>query len=415
MRSGPGPLAGARERMSIFSRYVFRQVAGSLLLILLSLSGVVWIALALRQLDVVTSQGQDTLVLLAMTTLALPNLMAIIAPVALLIAAIHTLNRLNGDSELIVLTAAGATVRWIARPLLALAFLVAAGVSLVNHFVMPWSLRLLGDYVLQVRTDLLTQVIQPGRFSSPETNLTFHIRERALNGELLGLIMHDTREPKQHQSYLAERGAIVKQDGGAFLVMSDGHILRRTDPQEPAQIIAFKQNIVDLARFEQKAGDGGDLKPRERYFRELIAPEPGSYPAKMGLGHFRAELHERFSNPLYPVAFAMIALALVGQAQSTRQSRIERIVVALFAAVGLRLAGMACSNIVVLNAAAVPVLYALPLAGIAGSALLIARNTQPRRGASSLRDRLAQAFAPLTARFRPDGGLAPSGRARRGT
>ena len=96
---------------------------------------------------------------------------------------------------------------------------------------MPWSLRLLGDYVLQVRTDLLTQVIQPGRFSSPETNLTFHIRERALNGELLGLIMHDTREPKQHQSYLAERGAIVKQDGGAFLVMSDGHILRRTDPR----------------------------------------------------------------------------------------------------------------------------------------------------------------------------------------
>ena len=126
MRSGPGPLAGARERMTIVSRYVFRQAAGSLLLILLSLSGVVWIALALRQLDVVTSQGQDTLVLLAMTALALPNLMAIIAPVALLIAAIHTLNRLNGDSELIVLTAAGATVRWIARPLLALAFLVAA-------------------------------------------------------------------------------------------------------------------------------------------------------------------------------------------------------------------------------------------------------------------------------------------------
>ena len=88
----------------------------------------------------------------------------------------------------------------------------------------------------------------------------------------------------------------------------------------------------------------------------------------MGLGQFRAELHERFSNPLYPVAFAMIALALVGQAQSTRQSRIERIVLALFAAVGLRLAGMACSNIVVMKAAAVPVLYALPLVGIAGSA-----------------------------------------------
>jgi lipopolysaccharide export system permease protein len=400
--------------MKIFSRYVFRQSAGALLLILLSLSGVVWIALALRQLDVVTSQGQDTLMLLAMTTLALPNLMAIIAPIALLIAAVHTLNRLNGDSELIVLTAAGATVRWVARPLLALALLVAVAVSLVNHFVMPWSLRLLGEYVLQVRADLLTQVIQPGRFSSPEPNLTFHIRERSLNGELLGLIMHDTREPEQHQSYLAERGRIVKQDGGAYLVMSDGHILRRTDPKEPAQIIAFKQNIVDLARFDQKVADGGDLKPRERYFGELVAPEPGTYHPKTGPGHFRAELHERFSNPLYPIAFAMIALALVGQAHSTRQSRIERIVVAVVAAAGLRLAGMACNNLVMMKTGAVPILYALPLAGIAVSAMLIARNSRPRRGGPLLRDRLADLFSPLAARMLPVRQAAVAGRAGRG-
>ena len=113
--------------MSIISRYVFRQAAGSLLIILLSLSGIVWIALALRQLNVVTSQGQDAWMLIKMTTLALPNLMAVIAPFALLIASIHTLNRLNGDSELIVLTAAGATIVSVARPLLFLAFLVSAG------------------------------------------------------------------------------------------------------------------------------------------------------------------------------------------------------------------------------------------------------------------------------------------------
>jgi len=88
--------------MRIFSRYVFRQAAGSFLLILVSLTGVVWIALALRQFNVVTSEGQDTWMLIKMTSLALPNLMAIIAPFSFLIAALHTLNRLNTDSELIV-------------------------------------------------------------------------------------------------------------------------------------------------------------------------------------------------------------------------------------------------------------------------------------------------------------------------
>ena len=95
---------------TILSRYVFRQASGAVLLILLSLTGVVWIALALRQLNLVTSQGQDTWLFIKMTLLALPNLMALIAPVALLVAAIHVLNRLNSDSELIVMTAGGATV-----------------------------------------------------------------------------------------------------------------------------------------------------------------------------------------------------------------------------------------------------------------------------------------------------------------
>jgi lipopolysaccharide export system permease protein len=143
--------------MTILSRYVFRQAASAVLLILLSLAGVVWIAIALRQLNVVTSQGQDAWMLIKMTTLALPNLLVIIAPFALLIATLHTLSRLNTDSELIVLTAAGATIWTVARPLIALALIISIAVAGVNHVGMPWSLRQLREYVTQMRTDLLTR------------------------------------------------------------------------------------------------------------------------------------------------------------------------------------------------------------------------------------------------------------------
>lgn len=359
--------------MTIFERYVFRQAGGALLIILLSLSGIVWVALALRQLNVVTSQGQDVLTLMKMTTLALPNLMAIIAPFSLLIAAIHTLNRLNGDSELIVLTASGATIWRAAKPLLLLAMLVTVGVAFVNHIAMPWSMRLLREYVMQVRTDILTQVIQPGQFSSPEPDLTFHIRERALNGELLGLIVHDTRDKAQSQSYLAERGIIVKREPSNYLIMTQGHIVRRTDKDEPAQIIAFDKYAVDLDRFEKKISDNEDLKPRERYFDELVHPEPTSGVYKTAPGKFRAELHERSANPLYPLAFVLIALAAVGQARSTRQSRIQQVTIAFVLAAALRLSGLAVNNIVALNADAVPLLYGLPLAGILGSLWVIER------------------------------------------
>jgi len=122
----------------------------------------------------------------------------------------------------------------------------------------PWSMRLLRDYMVQVRSDLLTQVIQPGRFSSPEPDLMFHIRDRSADGELLGLVMHDTRDKTQSQSYLAEHGTIVKQDGTAYLVMSTGHIIRRTDADAAPQIIAFDKYVVDLDRF---ATDDTGLAP----------------------------------------------------------------------------------------------------------------------------------------------------------
>lgn len=398
--------------MTIISRYVFRQAAGSLLLILLSLSGIVWIALALRQLNVVTTQGQDAWQLLKMTTLALPNLMAIIAPFALLIASMHTLNRLNGDSELIVLTAAGATTRAVAKPLLLLGVLVSLFVSGVNHFAMPWSLRQLRDAIVEMRADLLAQVIQPGRFSSPEANLTFHIREREVSGELRGIIMHDTRDPAHNQTYLAEHGQIVKQAPAAYLVMTEGHILRRTSPTEAAQIIAFDKYIVDLARFEPKSQGPGDLKPRERYFDEIV--NAGEAERKAIGGALRAELHERFVSALFPIAFVLIALASAGQAQSTRQNRTERVVAGFIGGVATRMAGLAVNNLVAVKAAWLPVFYALPVAAALIALVIMLRSGSQRpagilaRSAAAAVDGLAGLFRRSPATFGGQAGSRPS-------
>jgi lipopolysaccharide export system permease protein len=382
--------------MRIFSKYVFRQAVGSFLLIMVSLTGVVWIALALRQFNVVTSEGQDTWMLIKMTSLAVPNLMAIIAPFSYLIAALHTLNRLNTDSELIVLSASGEKVWTAARPLLLLALVVSIFLAFVSHIAQPWSMRLLRDYLVQVRSDLLTQVIQPGRFSSPEAGLMFHIRDRDAEGELLGLVMHDTRDKAQSQSYLAEHGTIVKQDGTAYLVMTNGHIIRRTDADGPPQIVAFDKYVVDLDRFEPQDAGAGELKPRERYYSELVNPGPNSKIFQANPGQFRAELHERFTNPLYPIAFAFLIIAFVGEAQSTRTSRLETLVITFVVAATCRLVGLAVTNAIVRHPGMVIVAYGLPLGCILLSLIMIRRTERQRSGPGAI-NRIVNAVGSLLA------------------
>jgi len=129
--------------MTLFGRYVLRQVTNAFLVILLTLTSVVWLATALKELDLITSQGQGVLLFLHMTMLSLPGLMALIAPNAALMSCLYTLDRLNGDSELIVMTAAGAPIWRIGASFVLLATLVSIGILIANLWIMPASMRTL--------------------------------------------------------------------------------------------------------------------------------------------------------------------------------------------------------------------------------------------------------------------------------
>jgi len=352
--------------MTLFGRYMLRQVTNAFLVILLTLTTVVWLATALRELDLITSQGQGILLFFQMTLLSLPSLVALIAPNAMLMAALYTLDRMNGDSELIVMTAAGAPIWRIGAPLLLVGAMVAIGILLANLFVTPAASRELRSFVTQVRADLISQVLQPGRFSSPEVGLTFHIRDRSMDGDLRGLLVQDERDPKQVMSYLAEKGRIISNDDGSYLVMFDGYVHRYSaeNTDKSVQIIAFDQNMLDISEFSPKDDDDKELRPRERYIGDLISPDPNDKIAKTFYGQLRSELHERLSTPLYPLVFVVIAIALLGHARTTRESRWGQILTAFGLAVGLRVAGIMANNLVTINAWAVGLVYAVPLGAI---------------------------------------------------
>jgi lipopolysaccharide export system permease protein len=388
--------------MRFLSRYIFRQTAGALVLILVSLTGVTWIAVALRQLELMTTQGQDVMRFLAMTTLAIPSMMALIAPVALLIAAIHVLNRLNSDSELIVMAAGGMPTWALLKPLAILALFVSLGMALVNHWVGPWALRTVRELAVQVRTDLMSQVIQPWRFTSPEAKLTVHIRDRSPTGELLGLMMYDARDPKQIVTYLAERGQIIKQSGTAYLMMINGHIVRRLENEAVPQIIVFDRYAVDMNQLEQRGDQSyNQLKPRERYTSELMAPDPNDVIYKNSPGSFASELADRFASPLYSFAFMFIVLAFMGLARTTRTSRMQSVVAAFVVGILCRIAGIAAANTVVLRPAAAPVLYLVPIGAGLIAAVAIQWHMYPRppsrtaRLLSSVLDRAGTRLAAL--------------------
>jgi lipopolysaccharide export system permease protein len=326
--------------MGSISRYIFRTTLGAFVLVLVSLTGVLWVTQALRDIDLMTNQGQTILVFIALTGLIIPLLIMVIAPIALVLAIGYVLNKLGTDSELIVMNSAGMRPWQLFAPFLIVTLLVSLMLSSVSAYFAPEGLRMLRRWLTEVRTDLVSNIVQPGRFMQIERGLAFHIRERRTNGVLVGLILDDRRDAKERVTILAEQGEIVKSERGNFIVLENGSIQRHDAKERDPNIVIFDRYAFDLSRFT-----GGtqvvEYTVRERYLWELFWPNPNDRLYKAQPAQFRAEIHDRILAPIYPIAFTVIAFAFLGAPRTTRQSRAMSMVSVILGVSALRMIGFA--------------------------------------------------------------------------
>ncbi|GJD42442.1 hypothetical protein AFCDBAGC_0278 [Methylobacterium cerastii] len=376
--------------MTQIARYIFRIALAAFLACLVGLVGTIWVTQALRELDLITAKGQTVLVFLFITGLSLPTLVVVIAPVALFIAVVYALNRLNGDSELIVMSAAGMKPRAILRPFLTLAFAVSALVGFITIVVMPASFQELRDVITRVRGDFIANVVKEGQFTQLDNGITFHFRERGPGGALLGLFIQDRREAGKTKVYLAERGNAIDVDGGSYLALQNGSVHQQQKDSRDSSILTFERYTIDLAAFAPPDADTV-YKPRERSTAQLLFPDKSEGYFKLQKGRFRAELHDRLSAWLYPLALVFIAFAALGDPRTTRQGRAGAMAGAVLAVVALRIAGFTATSAATRSAGAVVAIYAVPLLAIALSSLVIFQGPAVRglnaRIVSALRGR----------------------------
>lgn len=328
--------------MGSIDRYIFRTTLASFALVLVSLTGVIWITQALRGIDLMTSQGQTIITFLGITSLVIPALVLIIAPIALMIAISHTLNKLATDSEIIVMNAAGFSPFRLFRPFFYATCVVALVVAFIGAYLAPDGMRRIKQWDAEITADVLTNILQPGRFAQLDQNLTIRIRERQPGGVLAGIFVDDRRDPNERVTIIADHGTVLKNESGSYLVLEDGNLQRfETGKRDPA-LVAFGRYAFDMSKFSNRGRDVA-LGIRERYLWELISPSEEDPVFKQLSGQFRAELHDRFLAPVYPFAFAVLTFAFLGTPRTTRQSRNFSIGGSIVAVFGLRMAGFACS------------------------------------------------------------------------
>jgi lipopolysaccharide export system permease protein len=383
--------------MGSIGRYIFRTTFGAFLLVLVSLTGAIWLTQALRDVDLMTSQGQTILVFIGITSLVIPQLVMVIAPVALVVAVSHNLHKLAADSEIIVMNGAGMRPWALLKPFLWVTVIASVMLALISAYVAPQSLRTLRHWITEVRTDLVSNIVQPGRFIAIDQGLAFNIRERRPNGLLVGLLMDDRRDREMRVTIVAERGEILKNENGSFLLLENGSIQRHELKQKDPNIVVFDRYAFDLSQF----GGGQQvvkLSVRERYLWQLLWPDPDDPQLKDQAGQIRAELHDRILAPLYPFAFVLIAFAFLGAPRTTRQSPAWSVTAVILAVSAVRLVGFASTVFALKYPIAVLFEYLAVAAASGASLFAISRGLiiEPPRYLTRTADVIAEWFARRT-------------------
>jgi lipopolysaccharide export system permease protein len=374
--AGPDSARAAHPfRLPQLSWYVLGQLLGPVALLTLLLTCVILLTQSLKLLDLVINRGQSAPTFLYLTSLILPNLLAIILPIAFFFGTLVTLSRLNGDSELVVMASAGYSQRQLAAPVFMAAAIVMVLTWACTLWLSPAGERALSAKVLDIRADVAGALLNEGQFNTPAQGLTVFIRGLDGDGQIHGILVHDSRDAKHPITYMAEKGQLAQTPAGARLIMIDGTVEQSARNGAQLSVGTFKSDVINLEQF------AGAVRPtlrktNERYLNELLDPTEAGITGRIRATYL-AEAHNRLSQPLYCIAFAMICMAAILRGRRQRGALALRLTMASLAAALVRIAGYGLAGPASTHPSLNSLFYLIPLFG-AGLALLVLMGYSPR-------------------------------------
>lgn len=330
--------------MKIFDWYVLRNLAIATVFVSITLAVVIFLTQSLRFLELVINSGASSTSFWILTFLALPRFLEIILPLSIMAATIFVYNRMTMDSELVAIRAAGHSPAALARPALILAMLVTVLLWSVTLWVAPKALANMHEMRQVIKAQFSTLLFRDGVFNQVGKGLTVYMRERDSEGELHGLMIHDSRGKTENPStILAQRGVIVAKDDGHQVLVYDGSRQEYDSKSDTLHLLDFERYTIDLP-------DGGPVRqrwrePEERTILELLNPDLDNKRDQENLREFSVEIHRRLASPLLAAVFTLISCCALILGPVDRRGQTMRIILAIGSVVVIESLFLAAFNL----------------------------------------------------------------------
>jgi lipopolysaccharide export system permease protein len=360
-------------------RYILSQLTGPFAIFALILIGIYWVGRAIGLFDQLIGDGQSVGVFLEITLLFLPQVVAIVLPVAAFAAAIYVSNRLHSDSEMVVLQSSGVSPARLLRPFAIFAFLVALMATVLSNYLQPLSQQKLLERQAELAQDMATRMIVGGKFLHPSENVTFFVGAVKDDGSLVDIFLHDQRPEKRDVTYTANKAVFLRNDDAARLVMFDGLIQTFDQKNQLLTKIQFDEFVFDIGTLTGKGKDKARSITEYSTFEALRPTADMLENSGISEVEFVLTAHKRIEQPLQSFVYPLIGMSVLLLGSFSRFGVTRQI----FAAVGIVLAlsviAVPLRDIIKSDIALWPLIYLPDVLGLALVWLFLRLSSRTRR------------------------------------
>ena len=342
--------------MKKLDRYICKQIIIGFLLVNFSLMSILWLSQSLRFLDFIASKGITVSIFIELTSLLMPRIFTILAPISLFAAVLFVYNRMLADQELVVMKSAGISPWQLARPSVIIGILLIFINIYVMNIAMPKAEIAFKDLEWKVKNNISHLMFREGEFTTLQTGLTVFVTTHQDDGTVSGILINDERNPKTRSAITAEKGLVIQTENGPRIVLINGNRQEINIKNGSFSSVSFEKYSVDFGLKGTKARSKNSV--RVNNFKTLITALNNKNLPEADRKKMFVEGNKRITTPLLAVIYALIGCVGLLVSNFNRRGQTQTIMIALVSVILIQAIDLTAGNLAAKHLAWLMLLYA---------------------------------------------------------
>ena len=324
----------------IVYKKISKDCVNFFLLVIFTISIIIWVLQAVNYLDFVIEDGHGFLVYFKYTLLSFPKIISRIFPFAIFLAFSYILLKYENKNELVIFWNFGIKKINFINFFIKFSLWFVLVSLLLNAVITPFTQDKARSFIRSSNLDFFESILKPKKFIDVIGNLTIYFDEKNKNGELINIFLNEKTDANNSLTTFAKTATINIKSNTKILTLYDGKSINVINGK--ISEFEFSKTDYNISKFSsntimhQKTQEVTtiDLIRCSLFFKDLIKNKNVlkiNNCISNNLENIYKELYSRLIKPLYATFLISIALLFILKSKSDHTFNINKYKIYLFA------------------------------------------------------------------------------------